>query len=58
MSDFESISRRCYDVLRVPMRDDSSIGPLIHEIAPANNNQAGLNNGQNFLRSLSYWISS
>lgn len=47
MSDFESISRRCYDVLRVPMRDDSSIGPLIHEIAPANNNQAGLNNGQN-----------
>ena len=47
MSDFESIPRRCYDVLRVPMRDDSCIGPLIHEIAPANNNQAGLNNGQN-----------
>jgi hypothetical protein len=47
MSDFESAStRRYYDVLSIPMHDDSSIGQLIHEVAPANNNQAGLNNGQ------------
>jgi hypothetical protein len=33
-----------YDVLRVPIKDDSSTGYLIHEIKPSNNNQSGLNN--------------
>ena len=33
-----------YDVMNVPVHDDSSTGYLIHEVKPSNNNQSGLNN--------------
>ena len=35
-----------YDVMNVPLHNDSSIGSLIHTITPANNNQSGLNHRQ------------
>ena len=35
-----------YDVMHVPMHDDSSVGYLIHTIAPGNNTQTGLNHKQ------------
>jgi hypothetical protein len=35
-----------YDVMKVPMSDDASIGYYIHTYEPANSNQAGLNNKQ------------
>ena len=33
-----------YDVMNVPVHDESSTGYLIHEVKPSNNNQSGLNN--------------